>query len=135
MLSFVLNFDSPLTTLQPEAFDALISFDYPPVAAVTIAYPDSAIRDDRLDDDGQLPGFGQLHPRSQVGCFKGLSQISQSLSFLGTVDSPECNPEQQGSHRWQKICRICAVCIRCAQDPYIHQMVHITKTVEFGFAC
>lgn len=48
-----------------KAAEALRSFDYPPVAAVTIAYPMSAIRQDRLDEQGKLPGFGQLHPRTQ----------------------------------------------------------------------
>jgi hypothetical protein len=50
----------------PSASAALASFDYPPVGAVTLAYPDSAIRDDRRAPDGSVPGFGQLHPRSQV---------------------------------------------------------------------
>lgn len=49
---------------QGEAADALRSFYYPPVAAVTISYPVSALRPDRLTD-GELNGFGQLHPRSQ----------------------------------------------------------------------
>lgn len=57
----------PVPGLQaPSAADALSSFDYPPVGAVTLAYPDSAIRDDRRAPDGSVPGFGQLHPRSQV---------------------------------------------------------------------
>lgn len=54
--------------LQPvsdEVHRALSSFDYPPVAAVTLSYPLTAIREDRLDSNGTLPGFGQLHPRSQ----------------------------------------------------------------------
>jgi oxygen-dependent protoporphyrinogen oxidase len=40
----------------PDAADALKSFDYPPVAAVTLAYPMTAIREDRLDEAGKLPG-------------------------------------------------------------------------------
>lgn len=51
---------------QPLAADALSSFDYPPVAAVTLSYPLDAIRDDRKDAQGNVPGFGQLHPRTQV---------------------------------------------------------------------
>lgn len=47
------------------AANALSSFDYPPVAAVTLTYPESAVRPDRLDAAGNLPGFGQLHPRTQ----------------------------------------------------------------------
>ncbi|KAK8968565.1 hypothetical protein KSP40_PGU005643 [Platanthera guangdongensis] len=56
---------SPL--LQPlsnEAADSLSKFYYPPVAAVSISYPKVAIRRERLVD-GELVGFGQLHPRSQ----------------------------------------------------------------------
>lgn len=51
----------------PGASEALASFDYPPVAAVTLAYPQAAVREDRRAADGSVPGFGQLHPRSQVG--------------------------------------------------------------------
>lgn len=50
--------------LQLEASDALARFYYPPVGAVTISYPESAVRDERLVN-GKLNGFGQLHPRSQ----------------------------------------------------------------------
>ena len=39
----------------PNASDALKSFDYPPVGAVTLAYPLSAIRDDRKAADGSVP--------------------------------------------------------------------------------
>ena len=50
--------------LQVTAADALSKFYYPPVASVTISYPKEAIRKERLVD-GELKGFGQLHPRSQ----------------------------------------------------------------------
>lgn len=50
--------------LQAAAADALSKFYYPPVAAVSISYPKEAIRTDCLID-GELKGFGQLHPRSQ----------------------------------------------------------------------
>ena len=40
----------------PNASDALKCFDYPPVGAVTLAYPLSAIREDRKAADGTLPG-------------------------------------------------------------------------------
>jgi oxygen-dependent protoporphyrinogen oxidase len=50
--------------LQPTAADALSKLYYPPVAAVSISYPKEAIRPERLID-GELKGFGQLHPRSQ----------------------------------------------------------------------
>lgn len=39
-----------LRPVSSNAADKLASFDYPPVAAVTLAYPESAIRDDRLDE-------------------------------------------------------------------------------------
>ena len=35
---------------------ALKSLDYPPVAAVTVSYPMSAIKQDRLDEARKLPG-------------------------------------------------------------------------------
>jgi oxygen-dependent protoporphyrinogen oxidase len=64
------------------AADALSSFDYPPVAAVTLAYPESALRPDRLDAAGNLPGFGQLHPRSQ------------GITTLGTIYSSTLFPDR-----------------------------------------
>jgi len=65
---------------SPKAADALASFDYPPVAAVTVAYPVSAIRDDRKDANGVVPGFGQLHPRTQ------------GITTLGTIYSSSLFP-------------------------------------------
>lgn len=32
------------------------TLDYPPVGAITLAYPESALRPDRLDANGNLPG-------------------------------------------------------------------------------
>lgn len=64
----------------PYASAALASFDYPPVGAVTLAYPDAAIRDDRRAPDGSVPGFGQLHPRSQ------------GVTTLGTIYSSSLFP-------------------------------------------
>ncbi|KAM7276555.1 hypothetical protein ACFE04_018421 [Oxalis oulophora] len=55
---------SLLRPLSVAAADALSKFIYPPVGAVTISYPKSAIRPECLVD-GELKGFGQLHPRSQ----------------------------------------------------------------------
>lgn len=40
----------------PDASLALKSLDYPPVAAVTVAYPMTSIRQDRLDEARKLPG-------------------------------------------------------------------------------
>lgn len=36
------------------------SLDYPPVGAITLAYPESALRADRLDANGNLPGRQRL---------------------------------------------------------------------------
>lgn len=38
------------------AADKLRGFDYPPVAAISLAYPMSSIRDDRKDKAGEVPG-------------------------------------------------------------------------------
>ena len=48
------------------AAESLRKFDYPPVGAVSISYPLSAIREDRKDSTGQLPGAPQLQPREQM---------------------------------------------------------------------
>lgn len=48
----------------PDASMALKSLDYPPVAAVTLAYPMSSIRQDRLDEARKLPG--SCLPNSQL---------------------------------------------------------------------
>jgi len=55
----------PLLRLPaPATADAVEGTYYPPVGAVTLGYPLSALRPERLVD-GALEGFGQLHPRSQ----------------------------------------------------------------------
>jgi len=64
----------------PSTSAALNKFDYPPVGAVTVAYPVSAVRDDRKAADGSVPGFGQLHPRSQ------------GVTTLGTIYSSSLFP-------------------------------------------
>lgn len=38
------------------AADKLRGFDYPPVAAISLAYPMSSIRDDRKNKEGEVPG-------------------------------------------------------------------------------
>ncbi|KAK9822829.1 hypothetical protein WJX81_006686 [Elliptochloris bilobata] len=65
----------------PDAAAALKALDYPPVAAVTVAYPMSAIRQDRLNQANELLGFGQLHPRSQG--IVTLGTIYSSSLFTG----------------------------------------------------
>lgn len=40
----------------PDAAQLLKDIDYPPVAAVSLSYPESAVLKDRLDSDGNLPG-------------------------------------------------------------------------------
>eukprot|EP00245_Coleochaete_scutata_P000382 TRINITY_DN10491_c0_g1_i1.p1 TRINITY_DN10491_c0_g1~~TRINITY_DN10491_c0_g1_i1.p1 ORF type:complete len:578 (+),score=114.92 TRINITY_DN10491_c0_g1_i1:141-1874(+) len=65
--------------ISDSAAAALSKFYYPPVAAVTISYPTSAILEDRKVN-GDLKGFGQLHPRSQ------------GVQTLGTIYSSSLFP-------------------------------------------
>lgn len=53
-----------LLSSQESAANALSKLYYPPVAAVSVSYPKEAIRTECLID-GELKGFGQLHPRTQ----------------------------------------------------------------------
>ncbi|CAN4106544.1 unnamed protein product [Withania somnifera] len=75
-----------LRPLSVATADALSNFYYPPVAAVTVSYPQEAIRDDRLVD-GELKGFGQLHPRSQ------------GVETLGTIYSSSLFPNRAPNGR------------------------------------
>lgn len=75
-----------LRPLSPSAADSLAKFHYPPVAAVTISYPKSAVREDRLVN-GELKGFGQLHPRSQ------------GVQTLGTIYSSSLFPGRAPADR------------------------------------
>lgn len=70
---------SLLHPLSAVAADSLSKFYYPPVAAVSISYPMEAIRKECLID-GELKGFGQLHPRSQ------------GVETLGTIYSSSLFP-------------------------------------------
>ncbi|XP_009383920.2 protoporphyrinogen oxidase, chloroplastic [Musa acuminata AAA Group] len=70
-----------LRPLSNDAADALSKFYYPPVAAVSISYPKEAIRKECLID-GELKGFGQLHPRSQ------------GVETLGTIYSSSLFPNR-----------------------------------------
>lgn len=66
----------------PGAASKLDEFYYPPVGAVTVAYPESAIREDRMAvGGGKLVGFGQLHPRPQK--ITTLGTIYSSVLFPG----------------------------------------------------
>lgn len=89
----------------PAAAKALREFDYPPVAAVTVAYPLSAIRKDRLREAAEtstsggatkfvLPGFGQLHPRSQ------------GIVTLGTIYSSSLFPNRAPEQMVELLCYI-----------------------------
>ncbi|KAK4379793.1 hypothetical protein RND71_001655 [Anisodus tanguticus] len=75
-----------LRPLSVAAADALSNFYYPPVAAVTVSYPKESIRDERLVD-GELKGFGQLHPRSQ------------GVETLGTIYSSSLFPNRAPNGR------------------------------------
>lgn len=72
---------SLLHPLSAVAADALSKFYYPPVAAVSISYPKEAIRTECLIE-GELKGFGQLHPRSQ------------GVETLGTIYSSSLFPNR-----------------------------------------
>jgi len=78
--------ESCLCPPQSDAADALSRFYYPPVAAVTISYPKEAIRKECLID-GELQGFGQLHPRSQ------------GVETLGTIYSSSLFPNRAPAGR------------------------------------
>ncbi|GAB4830647.1 fatty-acyl coenzyme A oxidase [Ancistrocladus abbreviatus] len=77
---------SLLRPLCVAAADALSKFYYPPVAAVSLSYPKEAIRSECLID-GELKGFGQLHPRSQ------------GMETLGTIYSSSLFPNRAPSGR------------------------------------
>ncbi|KAK9202064.1 hypothetical protein WN944_017273 [Citrus x changshan-huyou] len=72
---------SLLRPLSVDAAGALSQFYYPPVAAVSVSYPKEAIRTECLID-GELKGFGQLHPRSQ------------GVETLGTIYSSSLFPNR-----------------------------------------
>ncbi|XP_021715303.1 protoporphyrinogen oxidase 1, chloroplastic-like [Chenopodium quinoa] len=71
---------SLLHPLSDVAAESLAKFYYPPVAAVSLSYPNEAIRSECLVD-GKLQGFGQLHPRSQG--VETLGSIYSSSLFPG----------------------------------------------------
>ncbi|EEF47157.1 protoporphyrinogen oxidase 1, chloroplastic [Ricinus communis] len=75
-----------LHPLSAAAADALSKFYYPPVAAVSVSYPKDAIRAECLID-GELKGFGQLHPRSQ------------GVETLGTIYSSSLFPNRAPAGR------------------------------------
>ncbi|KAJ4914697.1 hypothetical protein Rs2_00247 [Raphanus sativus] len=72
---------SLLRPLSDSAAEALSKLYYPPVAAVSISYPKEAIRSECLID-GELKGFGQLHPRTQ------------KVETLGTIYSSSLFPNR-----------------------------------------
>ncbi|CAL1398777.1 unnamed protein product [Linum trigynum] len=72
---------SLLQPLTAVAAEELSKFYYPPVAAVAISYPKEAIRQECLIE-GELKGFGQLHPRSQ------------GVETLGTIYSSSLFPNR-----------------------------------------
>lgn len=77
---------SLLRPLSAGAADSLSKFYYPPVAAVSISYPKEAIRTECMIN-GELKGFGQLHPRSQ------------GVETLGTIYSSSLFPDRAPAGR------------------------------------
>lgn len=72
---------SLLRPLSDAAADSLSKIYYPPVAAVSVSYSKDAIRKECLID-GELKGFGQLHPRTQ------------GVETLGTIYSSSLFPNR-----------------------------------------
>jgi len=67
----------------PEASKALGEIYYPPVGAVTVGFPESALKPDAPAlKTGKFNGFGQLHPRSQ------------GITTLGTIYSSSLFPNR-----------------------------------------
>eukprot|EP00238_Polyblepharides_amylifera_P005945 CAMPEP_0196594364 /NCGR_PEP_ID=MMETSP1081-20130531/78159_1 /TAXON_ID=36882 /ORGANISM="Pyramimonas amylifera, Strain CCMP720" /LENGTH=546 /DNA_ID=CAMNT_0041918615 /DNA_START=135 /DNA_END=1775 /DNA_ORIENTATION=- len=78
---------SLVSSIAPGAATALEKIVYPPVAAVTIAYPLSSVKDDAPPlRSGTMEGFGQLHPRSQG--ITTLGTIYSSVLFPGRAPEP-----------------------------------------------
>jgi len=75
--------------MAPKASVALDKFYYPPVASVTISYPETAFKLDGASalPKGGLTGFGQLHPRSQG--IRTLGTIYSSSLFKDDRRQPE----------------------------------------------
>uniref|UniRef100_A0A7N0V7C0 Protoporphyrinogen oxidase n=1 Tax=Kalanchoe fedtschenkoi TaxID=63787 RepID=A0A7N0V7C0_KALFE len=75
-----------LQPLSLAAAESLSQFYYPPVAAVSVSYSKDSIRPECLMD-GELKGFGQLHPRSQ------------GVETLGTIYSSSLFPNRAPAGR------------------------------------
>jgi len=75
--------------MAPAAATALNKFYYPPVASVTVSYPETAFRLDGASalPSGGLTGFGQLHPRSQG--IRTLGTIYSSYLFKDDNRAPK----------------------------------------------
>lgn len=103
-----------LQTLAPQASKALTEFSYPPVASVSLAYPQSALKH-------PLRGFGNLIPRSEgirtlgtiwtSSLFPGRAPQGWQVltSYIGGATDPEVvelDSEQIASAVHQDLCKI-----------------------------
>ena len=92
----------------PDAAAALKSLDYPPVAAVTLAYPMSALRQDRLDAAQNLPGArplavhafwgyrGAVCSLSTQSCWSSAVWSVSNKSVCGCAGFGQLHPRSQG---------------------------------------
>ena len=68
----------------PEVFDLLSTYYYPPVCAVTLAYPMSAVMADRIDEQGAWPREDQASMRERE------REKKESRSQINTITATYC---------------------------------------------
>ena len=72
------------------AAQKLRGFDYPPVAAISLAYPMSSIRDDRKDKAGEVPGESWLL-WTQLRCVAQATAATAAAAVPGDLACCCCN--------------------------------------------